>query len=74
MSQTKAKKPEPLVSHKSNHASESDSSNETPAQEAPHGIHERSHAAHLNDDTAKPHTKPEGNLRQGSHPGGRRQP
>ena len=35
--------------------------------------HNRSHAAHL-DQQADEHTKPEGNLRQGSYPGGRREP
>ncbi len=76
MSQTKAKRPEPLVSHQSNHASESDSpvANDPAPQETPHGIHERAHAAHLNDHTAKPHTRPAGDLRQGAHPCGRRQP
>jgi hypothetical protein len=36
-------------------------------------FHDRSHATHL-DTTGKQHTKPEGNLRQGSAPGARRQP
>lgn len=35
--------------------------------------HPRSHAAHLHSH-GKADSKPEGNLRQGSHPGGRRQP
>ncbi len=73
MSQTKAKKPEPLISrHDNQHETNASESEET--TETPHATHERPHAAHLKDDTAKPHTKPEGDLRQGSHPGGRRQP
>jgi hypothetical protein len=35
--------------------------------------HSKSHAAHLDADAA-PHTKPQGNLRQGAAPGALRQP
>jgi hypothetical protein len=40
---------------------------------AEHGGHPRSAAAHLELGGAE-HTKPEGNLRQGSHPGALREP
>jgi hypothetical protein len=40
----------------------------------PNSIHNRSHAAHLESGHGEPHTKPAGNLRQGSYPTGRRQP
>lgn len=40
----------------------------------PNNVHNRSHAAHLNEEHGKPHTKPAGDLRQGSYPTGRRQP
>jgi hypothetical protein len=49
----------------------------TPHAEEPleiHGEHDRSPAAHLNGSQGEPHTKPAGDLRQGSHPGARRQP
>jgi hypothetical protein len=36
--------------------------------------HDRSRAAHLDEDERSARTKPEGNLRQGSNPGARRQP
>lgn len=46
---------------------------QTPVPAAEEGGHARSHAAHLG--TAdEPHTKPEGNLRQGSAPGELREP
>ncbi|HEY0784650.1 MAG TPA: hypothetical protein VGD62_02190 [Acidobacteriaceae bacterium] len=45
-----------------------------PAIPAPeHGSHPRSHAAHL-EEAGSVHTKPEGNLRQGSAPGALREP
>jgi hypothetical protein len=34
----------------------------------PTQAHNRSHAAHLEDGSAEPHSKPEGDLRQGSYP------
>jgi hypothetical protein len=40
----------------------------------PTRTHNRSHAAHLDSGGAEPRTKPAGDLRQGSHPGGRKQP
>ncbi len=39
----------------------------------PRQTHKRSHAAHL-DSGGSEHTKPAGNLRQGSYPTGRKQP
>ena len=39
----------------------------------PNNVHKRSHAAHL-DSGGEEHTKPAGNLRQGSYPTGRKQP
>jgi hypothetical protein len=44
-----------------------------PVPEAEEGNHPRSHAAHLGDD-AREHTKPAGDLRQGSSPGALREP
>jgi hypothetical protein len=44
-----------------------------PVPEAEEGNHPRSHAAHLGDD-ARDHTKPAGDLRQGSAPGALREP
>ena len=41
---------------------------------AEHGNHDRSPAAHLNEQPVHDHTKPQGNLRQGSAPGARREP
>ena len=46
----------------------------TLSENKPSETHARSHAAHLEDGQAQPHTKPAGNLRQGSYPTGRRQP
>jgi hypothetical protein len=49
---------------------------EQPADAVPpaeHGGHSHSAAAHLQVEGA-PHTKPEGNLRHGSHPGALREP
>jgi hypothetical protein len=40
----------------------------------PSATHSKSHAAHLEDDSGEPHTKPAGDLRAGSNPGARRQP
>jgi len=40
----------------------------------PSATHSKSHAAHLETGKDEPHTKPAGDLRQGSHPGARRQP
>ena len=37
-------------------------------------LHNRSHAAHLDQGGAEPRTKPVGDLRQGSYPTGRKQP
>jgi hypothetical protein len=49
--------------------------NETvdPVPPAENGSHSRSAAAHLKT-PGSPHTKPEGNLRQGSNPGALREP
>lgn len=40
----------------------------------PTHIHDRSHAAHLEQGRGEPRTKPAGDLRQGSYPSGRKQP
>lgn len=40
----------------------------------PAGVHNRSHAAHLEQGRGEPHSKPAGELRQGSYPNGRKQP
>lgn len=40
----------------------------------PTQAHHRSHAAHLETSRSEPHTKPAGDLRQGSYPTGRKQP
>ena len=40
----------------------------------PTHAHERSHAAHLEQGSGEPRTKPAGDLRQGSYPTGRKQP
>lgn len=37
-------------------------------------VHTRSHAAHRDSGPVEPHSKPAGNLRQGSYPGGRKEP
>lgn len=40
----------------------------------PTQAHNWSHAAHLDSGRTEPHTKPAGDLRQGSYPTGRKQP
>ncbi len=40
----------------------------------PSATHAKSHAAHLDEGNKHEHTKPEGDLRHGSHPGARIQP
>ncbi|MFP5236866.1 MAG: hypothetical protein ACLGSD_13270 [Acidobacteriota bacterium] len=40
----------------------------------PTSIHNRSHAAHLEQGRGEPHSKPVGELRQVSYPNGRKQP
>lgn len=66
MSQTKAQNPVPLTT--TGPAPEEERNKEIDAG------HQHSHAAHLKGTEEKPHTKPAGNLRQGSYPSGRRQP
>jgi len=74
MSHTKAKPATPLVPMQSQKSDEKGGESSVPTvTDKGEGVHNRSHAAHL-EDQGKPHTKPEGNLRQGSHPGGRKQP
>lgn len=78
MSQTHAH-PEKKHDEKHNHAGETIEQQAAPAVEADpvpapeDGGHAHSHAAHL-DESATPHTKPAGNLRQGSAPGALREP
>jgi hypothetical protein len=43
-------------------------------QNKPTSVHNRSHAAHLEQGRGEPHTKPAGDLRQGTYPNGRKQP
>jgi hypothetical protein len=75
MSQTKATPAKPLVPVQSEEDEENGGESSVPTlTDQGEGVHNRSHAAHLKEGQSKPHTKPEGNLRQGSHPGGRRQP
>lgn len=45
-----------------------------PQQNKPAGVHSRSHAAHLEQGRGETHSKPVGDLRQGSYPNGRKQP
>lgn len=40
----------------------------------PTHVHNRSHAAHLEEGRGEPHTKPTGDLRQDLYPTGRKQP
>lgn len=46
---------------------------QTPIAPQPKGLHNRSQAAHLDAGAAEPRTKPV-NMRNGSHPTGRKQP
>ena len=46
----------------------------TLAENQPSATHSKSHAAHLEQGSGQPHTKPAGDLRAASHPGARKQP
>lgn len=69
---TSQKQPIPIPETQSNPVGIETSLNNEPV--ASKNVHNRSHAAHLEEDAGTPHTKPSGNLRQGAYPTGRRQP